>query len=183
MQTEVEKSCDELWHSSSFYPSSSYYLPHTLTITHGKPPKLARRTRSVLDNKLRKYYTRSRLPNLQHTKVDRNWIATLQKLPGIFLALTCIQTFALTLIFGQWEIFHSGNMEIFFVWEWARGVHSSVGMRAVLRFDNYGSQKIKHLVLINISHLNFIFLKSSNNQNWQIFDSDCFFNYLEQMVI
>jgi hypothetical protein len=32
MQTEVEKSCDELWRSSSFYPSSSYYLPHTLSL-------------------------------------------------------------------------------------------------------------------------------------------------------
>jgi hypothetical protein len=74
MQTQVEKSCDELWRCSSFYPSSSYYLRHT---THGKPLKLARCTFSVLDNKLQKYYTRSRLPNLQHTKVDRNWIATL----------------------------------------------------------------------------------------------------------
>ncbi len=39
--------------------------------------------------------------------------------------------------------------------EWVGGVHSSLGIRAIPRVDNHGSQKIKYPVLIYTSSLNF----------------------------
>jgi hypothetical protein len=60
------------------------------------------------------------------------------------------------LLFGQREIFDSGMMEFFLKSrEWVGGVHSSLGIRAIPRVDNHGSQKIKYPVLIYTSSLNF----------------------------